>query len=87
MSKRFKPGLIVSAAYTYGLAKDITNGIRNSMESNWQLNQALNPNNPQLAYSNFDIRHRIVATVSYKVGLTRDLPIPGISSHLVIKCS
>lgn len=36
------------------------------MESNWQLNQALNPNNPGLAYSNFDIRHRIVATVSYR---------------------
>lgn len=53
-------------AYTYGQAKDLTNGIRNSMESNWQLNQALNPNNPGLAYSNFDVRHRIVATVSYK---------------------
>lgn len=67
VSKRFKSGFNATAAYTYGQAKDITNGIRNSMESNWQLNQALNPNNPQLAYSNFDIRHRIVATAAYKV--------------------
>lgn len=67
VSKRFRFGLNASAAYTYGQAKDITNGIRNSMESNWQLNQALNPNNPQLAYSNFDVRHRIVVTANYKV--------------------
>lgn len=66
ISKVFPFGLNFMTAYTYGQAKDITNGIRNSMESNWQLNQALNPNNPGLAYSNFDIRHRIVATVSYK---------------------
>ncbi|WP_143304447.1 TonB-dependent receptor [Chitinophaga vietnamensis] len=67
VNKKFPFGLSAMAAYTYGQAKDITNGIRNSMESNWQLNQALNPNNPGLAYSNFDIRHRIVATVNYKL--------------------
>jgi hypothetical protein len=54
-------------AYTYGESKDVTNGIRNSMESNWQLNQAGNPNNPQAAYSNFDIRHRIVSTLNYRL--------------------
>jgi hypothetical protein len=66
ISKGFPFGLEVMAAYTYGQSKDITNGIRNSMESNWQLNQALSPNNPQLAYSNFDIRNRIVSTVNFK---------------------
>ncbi|MFS2188626.1 carboxypeptidase regulatory-like domain-containing protein [Mucilaginibacter sp. Mucisp84] len=55
-----------SVAYTYGHSKDVTNGIRNSMESNWQLNQALNPNNPGLANSNFDIRNRIVSNVNFK---------------------
>jgi hypothetical protein len=54
------------AAYTYGQSKDILNGIRNSPESGWQTNQALNPNNPGLTYSNFDIRHRIVGTIQYK---------------------
>ncbi|MCD0488302.1 TonB-dependent receptor [Pedobacter sp. MC2016-14] len=53
-------------AYTYGQSKDITNGIRNSMESNWQLNQALNPNDPGLANSNFDIRNRIVSSMNYR---------------------
>jgi hypothetical protein len=59
-------GLNVSVAYTYGHSKDVTNGIRNSMESNWQLNQALNPNNPGLANSNFDIRSRIVSNINFK---------------------
>ncbi|UFH55170.1 TonB-dependent receptor [Spirosoma sp. KNUC1025] len=66
IQKNFPAGFGFSAAYTYGKAYDLTNGIRNSMESNWQLNQALNPNNPQLAYSNFDIRNRIVGTVNYR---------------------
>ncbi|OJW14875.1 carboxypeptidase regulatory-like domain-containing protein [Mucilaginibacter sp. 44-25] len=65
---QFNPlnALNFSVAYTYGHSKDVTNGIRNSMESNWQLNQALNPNNPGLANSNFDIRHRIVSTVNFR---------------------
>ena len=66
IQKNFPAGFGFSSAYTYGKSFDITNGIRNSMESNWQLNQALNPNNPPMAYSNFDIRHRIVGTVNYR---------------------
>jgi hypothetical protein len=56
--------LDVTAAYTYGMSKDISNGIRNSPQSNWELNPALNVNNPALAYSNFDLRHRFVATLN-----------------------
>ncbi|MES2062622.1 MAG: carboxypeptidase regulatory-like domain-containing protein [Bacteroidota bacterium] len=65
---QFSPvsSLNFTVAYTYGHSKDVTNGIRNSMESNWQLNQALNPNNPGLANSNFDIRNRIVSTLNFK---------------------
>ena len=50
-----------SLAYTYGMSKDISNGIRNSFSSNFEYNPTINPNNPTLAYSNFDLRHRIVA--------------------------
>lgn len=66
INRTFMNGWYVSGAYTFGESKDMYNGIRNSMESNWQLNQALNPNNPALSYSNFDIRHRIVLNASYK---------------------
>lgn len=53
-----------SAAYTYGMSKDITNGIRNSWESSYSVNPTIIPSNSALAYSNFDLRHRIVATFS-----------------------
>ncbi len=56
--------LDVSVAYTYGQSKDISNGIRNSPQSNWELNPALNVNDPALAYSNFDLRHRVVASLN-----------------------
>jgi hypothetical protein len=75
IAKSFPFGLDANVAYTYGQSKDVTNGIRNSMESNWQLNQAGNPNDPQAAYSNFDVRHRIVSTVNYRLawGTTKSL--------------
>ncbi|MDR6564263.1 MULTISPECIES: TonB-dependent receptor [unclassified Arcicella] len=66
LAKTYPFGLNFSVAYTYGQSKDITNGIRNSMESNWQLNQSLTPNDPKLSYSNFDIRNRIVASIGYR---------------------
>ncbi|TDW97242.1 TonB-dependent receptor [Dinghuibacter silviterrae] len=67
VSRKFPNGFQAMAAYTFGHSMDISNGIRNSMESNWQVNQALNPNNPGLAPSNFDLRHRIVADAGYEV--------------------
>lgn len=70
ISKSYKQ-LNVTASYTFGESKDLSNGVRNSMESNWQLNQSLVPNNPKLAYSNFDIRHRIVSSISYNQLWTR----------------
>lgn len=52
-----------SAAYTYGMSKDVANGIRNSMQSNWDYNPAISSNSPSLGYSNFDLRQHIVATL------------------------
>ncbi|WP_143307187.1 TonB-dependent receptor [Chitinophaga vietnamensis] len=66
VNRNFENGLNAGVSYTFGESKDVSNGIRNSMESNWQLNQALHPNNPDVAYSNFDIRHRIVVHVDYR---------------------
>ena len=65
ISKNYQFGFNFFAAYTYGDAKDITNGIRNSMESNWQMNQSLTPNDPKLATSNFAIKNRVVANLGY----------------------
>ncbi|MFT5254183.1 MAG: hypothetical protein ACI87N_003250, partial [Flavobacteriales bacterium] len=51
---------------------DVTNGIRNSMESNFQMNQSLTPNNPQVATSNFNIKHRIVSNIGYAVNFSKN---------------
>ncbi|MGH1338074.1 MAG: TonB-dependent receptor [Aureispira sp.] len=53
------------AAYTFGESKDLVNGVRNSMAANWSVNQAVNSNDLDLTYSNFDIRHRLVFNVNY----------------------
>ncbi len=53
-----------SVAYTYGQSKDMSNGIRNSWESNYNLNPSVTPNTPQLSNSNFDLRHRIVGSIA-----------------------
>ena len=66
IEKNYTFGLNIMGAYTYGYSKDILNGIRNSPESGWQLNQNLNPNVPALSLSNFDMRHRIVSSVMYR---------------------
>jgi hypothetical protein len=55
-----------AAAYTHGRARDVSNGIRNSPQSNWEFNQVADPRNPALALSNFDMRHRIVANGSWQ---------------------
>lgn len=52
-----------SAAYTYGVSKDLSNGIRNSFQSNYEVNPAITPSSPQLSYSNFDLRHRFVGVL------------------------
>lgn len=69
--KDYKWGGNLYLAYTYGKSKDLTNGIRNSMESNWTLNQSLTPNVPKLAWSNFDTRHRIVGQFTWRAGKTQ----------------
>ena len=67
-----------SAAYTYGMSKDLSNGIRNSFQSNYEVNPAISPNNPQLAYSNFDLRHRIVSTLGFNL-LAKDMSSSSLS--------
>lgn len=63
--KAFDFNLNVMGAYTYGESKDLFNGVRNSMAANFNWNQAVNSNNPDLAYSNFDLRHRFLTTADY----------------------
>lgn len=64
-TKKFQKGPSIMVAYNYGLSKDVANGVRVSPQANWEWNQTIDPNNPQLSYSNFDIRHRIVSSIEF----------------------
>lgn len=68
LSKSFKFGLDISGAYTYGESKDIFAGTSSQAYSNWSYNEQYDgSNSPELSYSDFDVRHRALATVSYKI--------------------
>ncbi len=49
-----------SIGYTFGESKDISSTVRNSHAANFEWNQSVVANSPQLAYSNFDLRHKAV---------------------------
>jgi hypothetical protein len=54
-------------AYTWGVAKDINSNNSTTASSQWRFNPTPgNPNEPQLTYSQWDRRHRIMANVSYR---------------------
>ena len=64
ISKRIK-SIRFSSSYTYGVSKDKANGVRVSPQANWEFNQTIKPNDPQLSFSNFDLRHRSISTFQY----------------------
>jgi outer membrane receptor protein involved in Fe transport len=66
LRKKLTHGLQGAVAYTYGESRDVSNGIRNSPQSNWEFNQVADPRNPALTFSNFDIRHRIIANLGWQ---------------------
>ena len=66
LRKDFVNGLNTTLAYTYGKSKDVNSGTSSTALSNYEFNQIVNdPNNPELSYSRFDIRHRIVGSGGY----------------------
>lgn len=56
--------------YTYGRSEDISSTVRSSPAANFEWNQSLTPNNPSLSASNFDLRHKIVSSQSYRFNLS-----------------
>ncbi len=64
VTKKYK-NIKLTTAYTYGVSKDKANGVRVSPQANWEFNQTIHPNDPQLSYSNFDLRHRSISTFTY----------------------
>lgn len=73
LQKSFRFGLDLMAAYTNGQSASLNDGASSTALSNWEFVQIVNnPNSPELTSSIFDIRHRTVGSVGYKVSYGRD---------------
>ncbi|CAL2079079.1 Outer membrane receptor protein involved in Fe transport [Tenacibaculum sp. 190524A05c] len=51
--------------YTNGKSKDVSSTVRNSSAANFEWNQAINSHDPDVSFSNFDLRHKIVSSHNY----------------------
>lgn len=64
--KSFESGLDLMFSYTYGQSKTVNNGSSSVAASNWQYNYTHgDPNSPELAKSNFNVPHQLMASVYY----------------------
>ncbi len=67
LNKQFASGISASLAYTYGQSKDAYSFRSTTPSGAFNSIQVVgNPNKPVLAYSDFDLRHRVVGTASYR---------------------
>lgn len=67
LRKQSRMGLDGSFSYTFNRAENVNNGTSSRAISNWQFNEAVDINNPDLATSDFEVRHRILGNLSYRV--------------------
>ncbi|MCW3080467.1 TonB-dependent receptor [Segetibacter sp.] len=65
LSKTWK-NVYIMGAYNYNKAKDVNPGTSSTALSNWEFVQVVgDPNNPQLATSNFALPHRFTGVLSF----------------------
>ncbi len=66
LQKPFDNGLTASAAYTFGRAKALNDATSSQNSSQWRYMEQVNGlNDLDMGYSDFDMKHRITAFVSY----------------------
>lgn len=58
-------------AYVYGDSEVVNEGSSSRAVSNWQFNEAVNPNNPEASRSDFEVSDRYTASLSYRFNRNR----------------
>ena len=58
---------MLRSAYTFGESKAGNDGTSSQAASNWGYNYSSDINGEELSYSNFDMRHRIIGQLNYRV--------------------
>ena len=54
-------------SYTFGRAESVNNGSSSRAISNFQFNENFNPNAQELGTADYEVRHRVLANVAYRV--------------------
>ncbi len=73
--KSFNKNSWANFSYAYGQAKDVNSGTSSQASSNFVYNNIrYDANDPELTWSNYDVRHRIGAAVSYTFNFLKDAP-------------
>ena len=66
IERPFRGGWWGFLSYAWGESKVINDGTSSRAVSNWQFTEAIDPNNVQESRSNFEVEHRINASISYR---------------------
>ncbi len=72
LRKEFANGFYATAAYTYAQAKDITSNPGEIAADAFQRLPIVTSNQPQLAYSDFGLQHRIIAAAGRRFAYAND---------------
>jgi hypothetical protein len=75
LQKNFSNRSWVNIFYSYGQAKDVNSGTSSQASSNFLYNPIrYDVNQPELTWSNFDVRHRLGAAFSWQLHFLRNAP-------------
>ncbi len=75
LQKNFSDHSWINAYYTYGQSKDVNSGTSSQAASNFVYNPIrYDVNNPELTWSNYDVRHRLGIAFSWQIKLIPRAP-------------
>ncbi|MDK2910731.1 MAG: hypothetical protein PWR20_2299 [Bacteroidales bacterium] len=72
IQKTFENGLYTSLAYTFGAAKSMNDGRSSQNSSQWRVPNVRGKNDLDYAISDFDMGHRIVGLISWKINYLKN---------------
>ena len=62
----------LNVGYSYGLSKDVSSTVRSSPAANFEWNQAIFGNDPNISFSNHDLRHKISIAYAQTIPLGKN---------------
>ncbi len=81
IERRPEDGFFGKLAYTRSRAKNLNNTTSSQAFSQWRFNEVSgNPNTPDLATSDFEVRDRVVGAVSYRFDAGRYVGVRGLAT-------